>query len=145
MKKFKKIEPIKKIRGKRWAKWNEKLSRYDILIDLADIGHLSQRAYATGYLSPKTIKKWKSKSRRRFNSDYCKDPKKCLWLPATVTKDVGLNKYGTPKFWWRCLKCGCVTNFVWDNEISEPLLNAYRAFTRPLNEENFSVDEDVED
>jgi len=118
---------------RRWAKWNTKLEPHDTTIDLADIGHLSKRAYATGYLSRKVIKKWRSRARKTINSGYCKGP--CQWLPATVLKIVSLNKYGKPSFWWRCRKCGCVTKWVWDDELSLPMLNAYREHTRNKEEE----------
>jgi len=136
MKKFKKPKPVKKIRRSgRWIKWNNKLDQYGILIELADVSHLSKRAFSTGYLSPKVLKKWRNKSKKRLDSGYCKRPNKCVWLPATIFKKEIFSKYSPPKFWWRCLKCGCVTNYVWEHELSEPMLNAYRKHTRVFGEE----------
>ena len=110
---------------KYWAKWNNKLERFDITIDLADIGHISKRAYATGYLSPKVIKKWRKRGKKSMEKGSCQST--CQWLPARIFK----SSYLTEKsFWWRCRKCHCITKWIWEDEISEPLLNAYREHTR---------------
>lgn len=109
-----------------YARCNKKLDYLDLTVDIANIGHFSRRAYQTGFVPAKTIKKWRKRGERHLQSGYCSGQH--AWLPATVikeTKELGLKK----SFWWRCRKCGCITKWVWEDELSEPMLNAYREQT----------------
>jgi len=117
---------------RQWTVWNDKLDRYDMIIDLANIKTLSQKALRTGKLSRKVIKKWKSRGRKALKSCSCsRKHKACLWLPSTVTNAVSIDKWSEKKhFWWRCLRCRCITAWVWEHELSESMLNAYKEHTK---------------
>ena len=119
----------------KWARRNEKLSQYDITIDLANIRTLSEKAYRTGLVSRRVLKKWRKRGDREVYRGSCiRQKKSCVWIPASILKDI--NKWSTEKaFWWICRKCGSVTNWVWEHELSEPMLNAYREHTRKYSDE----------
>ena len=119
------------MKKKRWARWNSKLDRYDITIDLAELRTISQRALQTGYVSRKVLKKWRKRGGRVIAKGCCSRHKKeCVWLPATVMKDPYFKLDGRRTFWWACKNCRSVTEWVWEHELSEPMLNAYREHTR---------------
>ena len=111
--------------------------KYNYLItDLADIKHFSAKARATGTIGHRAFKKWKRKSKKRLHFGYCKG--NCRWLPSTVLREeIALNKYSREKkFWWICTKCRSITQWVWEHELSEPMLNAYKEHTRVLTDED---------
>lgn len=122
-----KANPVK---DKKWARWNEKLSKHDITIDLANIRTISEKAYRTGFISKRVLKKWRKRGNQSLQRSSCmRNKKQCRWVPASTLKDT--DTWSTKKtFWWACLKCGSVTEWVWEHELSEPMLNAYRDHTR---------------
>lgn len=100
--------------GKRWAQWNEKLSRYDLVIDLADIRTLSRRMYETGKVSRKVIKKWHARGRRVvYGNKKLRKFKWCdhRWMPYHS------KQLGSSSLHWRCDRCRCSTSWLWLHEV----------------------------
>ena len=131
MKKF--VKPkVKKIY--RWAHCSLKLYKYSILIDMANIKHVSLKANQTGKIKRRTLKKWKARAKCSLGEF----KHKCSWVPSTVLLGENpLDKYtGQLRFWWVCRKCRSVTQWVWEHELSEPMLSAYRKNTRPYDSED---------
>lgn len=121
----------------KWARWNNKLDKYSLYIDLANIRTLSTRALATGYISPKVINKWRRRSRLESGMGSCyKKHEKCAWLPMSIFKYKYDNLGMSTKFWWCCRKCRTITTTIEDSELSGPMLSAYKQYTIPaINKE----------
>ena len=109
--------------------WNKKLENFDMLIDLAEIKTLSQKMYNTGKISKKIIKKWRVRSEKVLR--FCKKPYKCNMVlrPRTDIKYFKLN--------WICTKCRCSTQWLFEDEVSEPLRNAYKGTDKLKNREEY--------
>ena len=118
----------KKKKTYHWVYCPPKLSRHDITIDLADIKHFSIRMKQTGKLSRKVLKKWRARDYANTRINRCKN--NCQWLP-----ELKLHKWHDFRFMWRCNKCRCSTAWVWEHELSEPLLAAYKEHTRVYDDE----------
>lgn len=117
-----------------WAVWNEKLDEYTIYIDLADIRHLSRKMYETGKISKKVLKKWCKRDYSRKHKAWCGHKgsirQKCSWLPASVFHKYNHKNYNFEIFHWHCRYCGSETQWVYDDEISQELAEAYTLHTK---------------
>lgn len=94
-----------------------KLRYLDLLIELSEVTHLSQKMKNTGKISRKVKKKWQS---RCDNKNYIH---KCVhkWLPGTVFKKY--SKY--VNFPWFCPRCQYSCDWVYTFEISQELATLY--------------------
>jgi len=108
--------------------WNFKLERFDFTIDLAEIKRLSIKMRVTGVVSKKVLKKWRKRERKNIHKGMCD---KCSWLPDVVVYGKKALEFHTDtSMWWACRKCHCVTAWVWEDEVSEPMRSAYKEFTK---------------
>lgn len=159
--------------AKLWKHFPERLRRYDMTIDLANIGHLSIKAKTTGKIKRRTLRKWRNRdyANTRKGSSCRFGGHKCNWVPATIFNKESIYKRfpsaRPTRFEWQCTKCHCTTAWVYEHELTEPMLNAYKEHTKnyddydhslppwltaklnsasPLNsEDSFSVPGDTED
>jgi hypothetical protein len=102
--------------GKRWARWNEKLERYDIRIDLADIRTLSRRMYETGKVSRKVLKKWDARGRKNIYGNknrYSFDGHDCHWMPYKPKSKWSVGVH------WKCSRCQCSTAWIYFEDAPE--------------------------
>ena len=112
------------------ASWNEKLSKYDLTIELASLKHLSKKMYATGKVSPKVLKKWWARDYTRRKTAWCKNHR-CDWLPASAITKYKLT-FVQKTNWWYCRKCGSMTSGIYDTEVSESRRSAYSHVLKSL-------------
>ena len=119
----KRFKPRKtKEKKQRWATWNVKLDKYDIIIDLANIRRISKRMYETGKVSDKVLKKWMKRDYNIHDHGCYHYKRRCIWIPSVAFR----KKYTSGNmFQWACKRCHSVTAWVYDDELSEPLQKAF--------------------
>ena len=107
---------MNKRRLKRQSIWPipPKLEIYDLTLELGNIKHVSIKMKQTGKVSARVLKKWRKRDVTREDRSWCY--KECKYLPYIDAQG---------KFWWRCRKCRCVTDWAWDSEVSDSLAKAY--------------------
>jgi len=107
--------------------WNIKLDDYALTIDLADIKHISRKMYETGKISKKVLRKWRKRDYTISGKVLCRRSKnECKWLPSTVFRKLYKRNQLNDRFYWECRVCHCVTTWVYDDEVSLPIRNAYQ-------------------
>lgn len=113
--------------------WNENLERYDVLIDCADIKTLSRKMYETGKVSKKVLKKWRQRDKK--DTSYKRGCCSQHWLPEAVFSGRKSSKH----FYWRCRKCHCTTNFIFDHEATPSQLKEYASYIRIWNHDSVTT------
>jgi hypothetical protein len=86
----------------------QRLEKYDLLIDLASIHHVSRKMYETGKIKQKTIKKWEAREKKYTGYSRSKNCKH-TWLPSMVFKGINAKFFNDG---WCCLHCQCYTNRI---------------------------------
>lgn len=101
-----------------------RIDKHDLLIDLAQVKHLSKKMKETGQISRKVLKKWKNRAKKILYPT-CKHTGG--WLPYTVIPNH--SKHFTQRtFWWWCRQCRSISTAVWEDEISETQRREYAEY-----------------
>lgn len=123
-----------------WQKIPVKLEWNDMDIDIGEIKHASIKMKTTGKISRKVLRKWRKRDYAQCRKGSCRfHGHKCLWVPASVfatarSKEMDKLFSRQPKFHWACVHCHCVCDWVWQHELTKPMLNAFKQYTRNMDD-----------